>query len=271
MAKAKKTKSESVTSKNIIKKIDVDFWATGLHGAEIGIRQQEQWQSKSRAFSKDMEIFGEYKYNGKKEGFFGIRKKEWEDNNRLIVKLFKETEKSLSWISSIEERNALSVTKSLGANEVLPSFIVIQGKGKQMFPVEKVNTKLVTQGKMGEVYVFFINVKKGEIEVLEFKEKRLTWGCDYEVNNHSTGEMVAFIDSKKFNVGGKVVIEIFNPEFAGNDEFITIITAFATTLKFHDDIIKKIEFLMKLVQGGSKLSVSHNEMELYKNPRRVPM
>jgi len=270
MTKAKKKKKSTKKLKSLVKKIEVDFWSTGLHGAEIGIRQQEQWQSKSRAFSKDMEIFGEYKFNGKKEGFFGIRKKEWEENNRLIIKLFRETAKSLSWISSIEERNALSVTKSLGANEVLPSFIVIQGKGKQMFPVEKVNTKLVTQGKMGEVYVFFISVEKG-VEVLEFKEKRLTWGCDYEVNNHSTGEMVAFIDSKKFNVGGKVVLEIFNPEFAGNDEFVTIITAFATTLKYHDDINKKIEFLMKLVKDGSKLSVSHNEMQLYKNPRRVPM
>ena len=235
MTKAKKKKSKTRKPKNIIKKIEVDFWSTGLHGAEIGIRQQEQWQSKSRAFSKDMEIFGEYKYNGKKEGFFGIRKKEWEENSRLIVKLFKETAKSLSWISSIEERNALSVTKSLGANEVLPSFIIIQGKGKQMFPLEKVNTKLVTQGKMGEVYVFFINATtKKRVEVMEFKEKRLTWGCDYDVNNHSTGEMVAFIDSKKFNVGGKVVIEIFNPEFAANVEFITIVTAFATTLKFND-------------------------------------
>ena len=271
MARAKKKVSKTKKPKSLVKKIDVDFWATGLHGAEIGIRQQEQWQSKSRAFSKDMEIFGEYKFNGKKEGFFGIRKKEWDDNNRLVIKLFRETEKSLSWISSIEERNALSIAKSLGANEVLPSFIVIQGKGKQMFPLEKVNTKLVTQGKMGEIYVFFINVKKEGVEVLEFKEKRLTWGCDYEVNNHSTGEMVAFIDSKKFNVGGKVVIEIFNPEFASNIEFITIITAFATTLKFHDEINRKIEYLMKLVKEGSKLKVSHKEMELYKNPRRIPM
>ncbi len=269
MAKSKSVKIESQTSKNLIKKIDVDFWATSLHGAEIGIRQQAQWQSKSRAFSKDMEIIGEFKYNGEKEGFFGIRQKEWEDNNRLIIKLFKESENSLNWLSSIEERNALTIAKSLGANEILPSYIIIQGKGQQMLPVEKVNTKFVTQGKMGEVYVFFINVSKG-VEVLEFKEKRLTWGCDYEVNNHSTGEMVAFIDSKKFNVGGKVVIDIYKPEFAENEEFIAVITSFATTLKYHDEINKKIENLMKLVKSGSKLSVSHEEMRLYRNPRRVP-
>ena len=270
MARAKKKKTKPKPKRPLIKSIEVDFRITGLHGDEIGIRQQEQWQSKSRAFSKDMEIFGEFKYNGEKEGFFGIRQNEWEKNSRLIIKLFKETEKSLSWVSSIEERNALSIAKSLGANEILPSFIVIHGKGTQMFPIEKVNTKLVTQGKMGEVFVFFINAKKG-VNVLEFKEKRLTIGCDYEVNNHSTGEKVAFIDSKKFNVGGKVDIEIYNPEFAANDEFITIITAFATTLKYHDDINKKIEYLMKLVKEGSTLKVSHNEMELYKNPRRVPM
>ena len=277
MPKAKKAKKSTTTpkkltktkEKKVLKNIHVDFWVSALHGAEIGIRQKEQWQSKSRAFSKDMEIFGNFSINGKKIGFFAIREDEWNKNNRLVIRLFKESENSLSWLGSIEETVATSLAHSLGANEVLPSFVVLQGKGKQIHPLEKVNTKVVTQHKMGEVYTFFLETKKNHVEILELKEKRLSIGCDYEVNDHSTGEKLAFIDSKKFNIGGKVVIDIYSPRFAENDEFINILIAFSTSLKYHDDINKKIEDLMKQVKSGKLIKVSHTELELFKNPRRV--
>ena len=260
------------TNENVaIKKVKVDFWATEIHGEEIGIRQQAQWQSKSRAFSKDMEIFGNFFIDGKKIGFFGIREEEWKKRDRLVIKLFKETGKSLNWLASIEQVNSLSLAHSLGANEVLPSFVIIQGKGKLMFPLEKVNTKLLTQHKMGEVFVFFLETKKGIVNILEIKEKRLTIGCDYEINDHSTGEKIAFIDSKKFNIGGKVDIEIYHPKYAKNNEFIYILISFAASLKYHDKINEKLEKLMKQVKSGTPLKVSGKELALFKNPRRVPM
>ncbi|NHI94030.1 MAG: hypothetical protein EAX96_16190 [Candidatus Lokiarchaeota archaeon] len=277
MSKGNKEKNNSVKSVNndnskkrkALKTINVDFWITALHGAEIGIRQQEQWQSKSRAFSKDMEIIGDFSINSQKMGFFAIREDEWKNNDRLVIRLFKENDKSLTWLSSIEECVSLSLAHSLGANEILPSYLVIQGKGKEMFPLEKVNTKLLTQHKMGEVFVFFLEKKKGLVDILEFKEKRFTIGCDYEVNNHSTGEMIAFIDSKKFNIGGKVEIEIYDPTYAEIEEFINIIVVFAASLKYHDEINKKLESLMKEVKSGHPIKVSHHEMELFRNPRRV--
>ena len=277
MAKAKKknnstsdpNKIQNTNEKKVLKQVSVDYWITALHGAEIGIRQREQWQSKSRAFTKDMEIFGDFSINGEKIGFFGIREDEWKDNERLVIRLFKETENSLSWLSSIELSITTSLAHSLGANEVLPSYVVLQGKGKKMHPLEKVNTKLLTQHKLGEVFVFFLETKRGIVDILEIKEKRLTIGCDYEVNDHSTGEVLAFIDSKKFNIGGKVIIEIYNSKFVDNEEFINILIAFSASLRYHDDINKNLENLMKHVRSGKPLKISHTELELFKNPRRI--
>ncbi len=45
-----------------IKKIAVNFWASSLHGAKIGIKKDAQWQSKSRQFSPEMDIVGDVIY-----------------------------------------------------------------------------------------------------------------------------------------------------------------------------------------------------------------
>ena len=70
--------SEGKKKKIVYKKIVVDFWATGLHGEEIGIRQLEQHRAKSRQFSKDLDIYGSIIEDGNKVGFVGWRTEAWE-------------------------------------------------------------------------------------------------------------------------------------------------------------------------------------------------
>jgi len=45
-----------------VKKITVNMWKTGMHGARIGIKKDAQWQSKSRQFSPEMDIVGDILY-----------------------------------------------------------------------------------------------------------------------------------------------------------------------------------------------------------------
>ncbi|MBN2151140.1 MAG: hypothetical protein JW839_06845 [Candidatus Lokiarchaeota archaeon] len=45
-----------------VKKIVVNMWRSGLHGARIGIKKDAQWQSKSRQFSPEMDIVGDALY-----------------------------------------------------------------------------------------------------------------------------------------------------------------------------------------------------------------
>src|SRR5512137_2504875 len=45
-----------------VKKIVVNMWKTGMHGARIGIKKDAQWQSKSRQFSPEMDIVGDVLY-----------------------------------------------------------------------------------------------------------------------------------------------------------------------------------------------------------------
>nr|MDO8086611.1 hypothetical protein [Candidatus Sigynarchaeum springense] len=45
-----------------VKKIIVNLWRTGAHGARIGIKKDAQWQSKSRQFSPEMDIVGDVLY-----------------------------------------------------------------------------------------------------------------------------------------------------------------------------------------------------------------
>nr|MDO8113373.1 hypothetical protein [Candidatus Sigynarchaeota archaeon] len=45
-----------------IKRIIVNYWRSGLHGAKVGIKKDAQWQSKSRQFAAEMDIVGDILY-----------------------------------------------------------------------------------------------------------------------------------------------------------------------------------------------------------------
>jgi hypothetical protein len=72
----------------------VDFWATSLHLAKIGVMQNMRYQAASRAFTKDFAINGAIQKDGKDFGFFGYRKDNWDDvkppNRRLVMKFFEQ-------------------------------------------------------------------------------------------------------------------------------------------------------------------------------------
>ena len=73
------------------RKIELDLWKTGMHGIEMGIKQDEQHRAKSRQFSKDMDIIGEYK-DGDRKGYVGYRTTPWDEEKddlkrKIVIKV----------------------------------------------------------------------------------------------------------------------------------------------------------------------------------------
>ena len=115
-----------------------DLYVTSMHGDEIGIRQVEQWRSKSRQFTQDADIIGriaeaELKSGEKhlpsmeKAGFIILRQSVWNNEKderarRLVVKLFSESGR---WLASIEEMVAEECTISYATDEPLLTFAVL--------------------------------------------------------------------------------------------------------------------------------------------------
>lgn len=271
------------------KKIVVDFWATDLHGAEVGIRQEEQHRSKSRQFSKDMEIYGGLAEDGENAGFVGWRKEAWESGideepeeeegvvlgpstasiGRLVIKAF--SDKS-NWEGTIEEQVSMELPRSYYAP--LPVFTVIIPRFDFMIRLERVYSY------MGNLYVTSVVTQEKKdkekiMDIFEIDEKLWTFGSDWIVRKRGLGpgadkkkDIVAKINGKILNIGGKTVIKIFDEELAKNRVFRTMLLLFAAMTKFHGKVKKKIKNVRKqLMDGEIQIKPTNQELQLMRNPR----
>ncbi|MHA1232071.1 MAG: hypothetical protein ACTSRP_25015 [Candidatus Helarchaeota archaeon] len=271
--------------KVIYKKIIVDFWKTDLHGVEVGIRQKEQLRAKSRQFSKDLDIYGAIIENGQRTGFVGIRKEAWEKGideeyemeggevlgpskatiGRLVIKAFTD---EINWMGSLEEQVALELPRSYYT--ALPVFTVVMPRFEFMIRIERIYSR------MGNLYVTtLVTEEKGEkkiLEIFEIDEKLLTFGSDWVVRRRSIGnkDIVAELDGKILNIGGKVVIKIYDEKLAKNRIFRTMLILFAAMTKYHTKVKKKIfEIRKRIFKGDLMIIPTHQELELMRNPRSI--
>ncbi|MBD3192409.1 MAG: hypothetical protein GF308_17350 [Candidatus Heimdallarchaeota archaeon] len=251
----------------VLKKITVDLWATDLHSAEIGIRKQEVHQSKERQFSKDMELFAQVEEDGEKIAYLGFRKEAWKANpqeQRLVIKSF--TDK-INWIGSLEEMVAIEFTRSMAAERSVPSFIVNIAEHKPLIHLEATIPREIWPGDTYNFYLFHPEQKI--LNPFRIREDRLTVGSDWNVND-VTQKKIAKIDGKKFNVGGKFDIEIYDDQIKDDDVFIQTLILFSGMLKFRKKIEKRIDdFLDKMREKKAYIELSKEEVKLYQNPRRL--
>ena len=268
----KKEKKKEEKWKKITRlRIEVDFWKTGLHGKKIGIRQKEQQMAKSRQFSKDMNIYGEVKIDGETEGHIGFRTNEWETEDiekgelaRLVIRYFSESDR---WKGSIELNNIKSIMLSIGYERGTPVFDIFHQGNKSIFTLEKIERG---SGSMDRVMVPLILQKDSKtIDYFVIAEKRFTMGSDWKLYraNQEKKELASF-DSKKFNIGGKVVIDVYDPVLVKNKIFINTLILFGAVIKFWDEVVDKLkDFSKKFRKDEVPFNPDRHELELMLNPR----
>jgi len=247
--------------------IEVDLWSTKLHRQEIGIKRDAERAQKSRQWTKDMDQIGEIKKDGEKYGIVAIREKLWKTNDiykkRFVIKTFTPSE---YWRSSIEQLQGESIADTMAAKEPCISFVCIFQHTNKLAKIVYVPHK---QRFQGEIFRFSYIDDNDVLNSFVIDDKRFTLGSDWVVKNIHN-EVVAFIDSKKFNVGGKVVIKIFDKELAGDKTFINILILFGSMLRYYRDIRKAVKRLTKELRiSDHKLKLDESEADLYANPRKM--
>lgn len=267
----KDKKKKEKWQKILRKRIEVDFWKTDLHGKKIGIRQKDQQRAKSRQFSKDMNIFGSVKIDKEDSGHIGYRTGEWEDHDpkegdlpRLVIRYFSETDR---WRASIEQNNIKGLILSIGYSRGTPVFDIFIAGNTNIYSLEKIERGT---GSMDKVVVPLILEKDGkDLDYFVFEEKRFTMGSDWKCYraNAKKKELAEF-DSKKFNIGGKVIIDIYDPDLAENKIFINTLVLFGALIKFWDEVTDKMkDFAEDYIKGEIKFTPDRHELELMENPR----
>jgi hypothetical protein len=245
------------------KEIEVDLWKTGVHKVEIGIKKQAEYKSKSRQYTSDTDIIGEYKSDF--DGYVTVRTTPWEADKpeqRLVIKTFTQ---SMNWKGTLEEMVALGQTRTLAAGEGMPVFTLNLSNLDRLVQVERIfKPKSLNKAMFSLMFIDDDQYLPYHIEA-----NRLTLGSDWTVKNHHD-EKVADIDGSKFNIGGKWKIKMEDDVevHPALDETLVLFCAF---LRYEESVRKRLEENAKKMEGSKEfeIKISDEELYLYDNPRRM--
>jgi len=245
------------------RKVKVDFWATDLNTAEIGIMKRTQNEAASDQFTKDMELYGQTVINGKREALIGYRQELWDGSEgferRLVIKLFSET---LSWRGTAEMLLGRSTQLTLAAGgRPVQSFAINLARHKQLIQLERSAMHWPFQP---EKFSFFIQGKTRS----EFYTIRRHWfgiGADYSVYNQK-GRKIGVLDHQLLNLGGAWMVRI-DPQYQDR-KLEAVLELFCAVLKFNRAGRKHVRAMAEQVfRGKVEADLDHDEEGLYLNPR----
>ena len=246
------------------RKVKVDFWATDLNTAEIGIMKRTQNEAASDQFTKDMELYGQTVIDGKREALIGYRQELWDGSEaferRLVVRLFSET---LGWRGTAEMMLGRSVQLSLAAGgRPVQAFTINIARHNQLIQLERSAMKWPFQT---EKFSFFIQGKPSA-RFYTIRRKRFCIGADYDIYDQK-GRKIGVLDHQLFNLGGAWMMRL---DPAHQDKKLeAVLELFCAILKFNRAGRNHVRQMTEQVfRGRVEPDLDHDEEDLYTNPRR---
>jgi len=196
-----------------------------------------------------------------------IREEAWKVKDTLkkifVMKLFTS---SFNWRGTIELLQGESAMLSFVTNESCPSYLVNNAGALNLVRIRRLPHRPRFRG---QTFGFSIADDNANHYVYMIDDKRLTLGSDWYVKNIHK-EVVAIINGKFMNIGGRFDIEIYDEKLAKNKEFYTTLVLFASSLRFYKEIRKAIHQLMKMLKHQDiNLVLRESEADLYLNPRKL--
>ncbi len=264
LAAGSSSKQRSKPKSRQKRKVKVDFWATDLNTAEIGIMKRTQNEAMSDQFTKDMELYGQTVINGKREGMSAYRQELWDGSKdfdrRLVIKLFSET---LGWRGTAEMMIGRSLQLSLAAGgQPVHAYSINLARHDQLIQLERSAMKWPL---LPAKYSFFIQDKSG-VRFYTIRRKIFCIGADYTVHNQQ-GRRIGVLDHQLFNLGGAWMMRI-DPDHQ-DKKLEAVLELFCGILKFNGSAKSHIQKLAeKVLRGRLEPDLDHREEDLYMNPRR---
>lgn len=268
-------------NKEFSKEVVLDFWATNLHGDEIGIYDHKRRQAQTRSFTKDLDLVMRVK-SPDEDGVIGIRKEPWNPshpkdsleyymNKRLVLRWFKKTGGAkINLIGTIEELVLDSVRKTMISDDPLHSFRIILQDYPYVISLTKEHARL--PGRLGEMWGFSLMTDKEneKWEIFLLDEKRFTIGTDFDAKKDNIDQVIVHIDEKILNIGKKVKLTFHDKRLYEYRPFFETIVLFASMFKYRKELRHKIKKARDLINKSKEpVTIDSQEMKLMKNPRAI--
>lgn len=188
------------------------------------------------------------------------------DMSRLVIKIFNNTAKNISWRGTVEECTALEVQRSFGRRGARMGFAVILSGFEYMVTLEHHHPCL----DILPTYSFcYWDEKAKALRPITIRQKLVSFGVDFNI--FAEGRKIGVIDGKLISMGHNSNIRLFDETLAGDNRFMDILLLFTCTVGFHKAIRKNIRRRIKGLKGKllNHHVVDRDEMWLMKNPRRI--
>lgn len=260
-----------------ISKITVDYWKTKAHLAQMGIKKDLEYQSRSRQFAKGYEIKGEVVFNDDTKGdkitkqIIAMNMNDWDQKDltrRLIIRTFTELvgESGGRFIGGIECSILESLQLSMSGDKPLSVLILVIPDSDYLIRIFRMRRI------KGDSFVFVLppGEKDKNFHFIEIAGKM---GAGDDFNIKEGDEIIGDIDDKVLDFGGKYVISIKNLDYQYSKVLLQALILFCCALKWLKDLEKDIDKLYDMIQHKEKIpQINFNpfmeELDLFKNPRK---
>jgi len=244
----------------------VDIWITNFNAIEFGIYKRTRNRAKSRQFTSDMDIFAEVIEGGQRTGLIGYREDTWKKvqtkDKRLVFKLFND---SLNWRATMDLMLGRSMQQTI-ASRGLPVMVYSINTDQDDFVVylERSANKWPL---MPENFGFFIPGPNNQPLFYRLQRDFINLGGDYTLYDEH-GRNVGHIDGKVFSIGGKWKGRV-RVEHADR-RLLTVLQLFSAMQIFNGECRRYLRRMWRDVRKGrTPVTLDAQELDLYKNPRRI--
>ncbi|MEO1293170.1 MAG: hypothetical protein AAFV62_10125 [Pseudomonadota bacterium] len=264
MADAALNSPSITTARAARRRLTINHWATDISDLEIGIMPTTQHRAKSDQFTKDMDVLGDVREDGRRVGVVAYRMDPWRETTgmrrRLIFKLFSDT---MNWRATMEMTVGRSLQLTMGAGGTpVTAYAVNLSRQEQIVQFERSADKWWF---FPEKFSFFLDVD-GAAQFYTLRQAMFSIGADYILYD-GRGRRIGYIDGKLISVGGVWHVELLEQQ--QNTALADVLQLFCAMLKFNKSARSHIRRLAKDVAAGRvETSLDHHEKDLYSNPRR---
>jgi len=187
------------------------------------------------------------------------------DKSRLVIKMFRNTATRIRWQGTIEELSVREIQNSLGSRRALASFAVILADYEHLILIQE-NRRLF---RIPPSYSFsFYQPKTDRMRYVDMDCHWVSLGIDYSIR--AQGRQIGKIDGKLVALGADSRIHVMEPCLADDEQFMDLLSLFASSIGYHRQIHDHIRRRVRNVKTGRSVHfVEDEEMWLLKNPRRI--
>ena len=181
---------------------------------------------------------------------------------RLVLKLFRTSNKRLTWAGTIEQVPTNEIQNSLGSKRTLLSFAVILPRHEFIIRLQQ-NHRTFALGSVFSLG-YYTQDRMWPICI------RQIWGSigsDFEVL--VDGERIGFIDGVLFALGSDSYVDLYDHPLGRDKRFADLLTLFAASVGYHKAMRRSTRKRIAACKAGDwqVCAIESDELSIFKNGR----